>query len=312
MSLLDTIEIQGIRSIGIGSQNAAVVEFLSPLTVICGSNGSGKTVCFFIMIILYLLGVPAAILEYVVFCHQEESTWPLDEPKKLKERFDEIFQVTSYVKAIDELKKIQKQNVKTMFLDLSSYIRILDESVVKYHMQKMEEINEVLGQLWEQVYHGNDIETIQIKSEPVEEGERRKSYNYRVVMTIDGSEIDMPGRCSAGQKMLASILIRIALSDVFCDKCSIIALDEPTTNLDVLKVENLGDMLAQIIEARCTSSRKNFQLIVITHDDRFVEHLRQLCRPEWVYALSKDGSGQYFFIFIIIFFMNSRYHNTEL
>lgn len=36
--------------------------------------------------------------------------------------------------------------------------------------------------------------------------------------------------------MLASILIRIALSDVFCDKCSIIALDEPTTNLDVLKV----------------------------------------------------------------------------
>ncbi|VDN43069.1 unnamed protein product, partial [Gongylonema pulchrum] len=32
--------------------------------------------------------------------------------------------------------------------------------------------------------------------------------------------------------MLASILIRIALADVFCDSCSIIALDEPTTNLD--------------------------------------------------------------------------------
>lgn len=39
--------------------------------------------------------------------------------------------------------------------------------------------------------------------------------------------------------MLASILIRIALSDVFCDKCSIIALDEPTANLDVLKVSFL-------------------------------------------------------------------------
>lgn len=37
-------------------------------------------------------------------------------------------------------------------------------------------------------------------------------------------------------QMLASILIRIALSDVFCDRCSIIALDEPTTNLDVWKV----------------------------------------------------------------------------
>lgn len=115
--------------------------------------------------------------------------------------------------------------------------------------------------------------------------------------------------------MLASILIRIALSDVFCDKCSVIALDEPTANLDVFKVsnstsmpclwpityeilfinrlqvENLGEILAEIIEARCNYTDKNFQLIVITHDDRFVEHLRQLCRPEWVYAISKDSAG---------------------
>ncbi|VBB35511.1 unnamed protein product, partial [Acanthocheilonema viteae] len=107
-------------------------------------------------------------------------------------------------------------------------------------------------------------------------------------MHVGGTEIDMPGRCSAGQKMLASILIRIALSDVFCDKCSIIALDEPTANLDVLK--NLGDMLADIISARCANNAKMFQLIIITHDNRFVEHLRQLCRPEWVYSVSKDDA----------------------
>ncbi|MFH4980530.1 hypothetical protein AB6A40_007239 [Gnathostoma spinigerum] len=110
-------------------------------------------------------------------------------------------------------------------------------------------------------------------------------------MTVDGTEMDMPGRCSAGQKMLASILIRVALSDVFCDRCSVIALDEPTTNLDVHKIENLGETLAQLIEARKGMSGKNFQLIVITHDNIFVEHLRLLCRPEWVYALSKDSTG---------------------
>lgn len=190
-----------------------------------------------------------------------------------------------------KLAVIKKCVTEKVIEDLAVYIRVVDESVVKFHAEKMEEINEVLAQLWEQVYRGNDIENIQIKSESVDENEKRKSYNYRVVMTVDGTEIDMPGRCSAGQKMLASILIRIALSDVFCDKCSIIALDEPTTNLDVLKVENLGDMLAQILQARSGVSHKNFQLIVITHDDRFVEHLRQLCRPEWVYALSKDSSG---------------------
>lgn len=39
------------------------------------------------------------------------------------------------------------------------------------------------------------------RSESVDETERRKSYNYRVVMFMDGKEIDMPGRCSAGQKV---------------------------------------------------------------------------------------------------------------
>lgn len=43
MSLLDTVELQGIRSVGVGPENASVIEFLSPLTIICGPNGAGKT-----------------------------------------------------------------------------------------------------------------------------------------------------------------------------------------------------------------------------------------------------------------------------
>ncbi|KAJ1373849.1 hypothetical protein KIN20_036376 [Parelaphostrongylus tenuis] len=31
--------------------------------------------------IINLIGVPAAILDNVIFCHQEESDWPLSEPK---------------------------------------------------------------------------------------------------------------------------------------------------------------------------------------------------------------------------------------
>ena len=41
-----------------------------------------------------------------------------------------------------------------------------------------------------------------------------RSYNYRVVMvTTSGYELDMRGRCSAGQKVLACLIIRMALSD---------------------------------------------------------------------------------------------------
>lgn len=51
-------------------------------------------------------------------------------------------------------------------------------------------------------------------------------------MMKEGAELEMRGRCSAGQKVLASIVIRLALSESFCADCGILTLDEPTTNLD--------------------------------------------------------------------------------
>ena len=37
------------------------------------------------------LGVTEPILNYVIFCHQEDSNWPMDEGGKVKAKFDEIF-----------------------------------------------------------------------------------------------------------------------------------------------------------------------------------------------------------------------------
>ena len=51
-------------------------------------------------------------------------------------------------------------------------------------------------------------------------------------MVKNEAEMDMRGRCSAGQKVLASLIIRLALAQTFSANCTIIALDEPTTNLD--------------------------------------------------------------------------------
>lgn len=41
-----------------------------------------------------LVGVSRPILENVIFCHQEESNWPLSETSVLKKKFDEIFAAT--------------------------------------------------------------------------------------------------------------------------------------------------------------------------------------------------------------------------
>ena len=105
-----------------------------------------------------------------------------------------------------------------------------------------------------------DIDGIRIRYDS-EGGASKRSYNYRVssvvpperaethrlqvVMMKDQVEMDMRGRCSAGQKMLASIIIRLALSDSFGQNCGILALDEPTNALDV---ENIDALAASLVE----------------------------------------------------------------
>ncbi len=56
-----------------------------------------------------LLGVNKPVLEYAVFCHQDETLWPFEEAKLLKAKFDEIFQSAEYVKSLEQIKKAYKE-----------------------------------------------------------------------------------------------------------------------------------------------------------------------------------------------------------
>ncbi|KAL0607770.1 DNA repair protein RAD50 [Plecturocebus cupreus] len=67
------------------------------------------------------LGVSKAVLNNVIFCHQEDSNWPLSEGKALKQKFDEIFSATRYIKALETLRQVrqtQGQKVKEYQMEL--------------------------------------------------------------------------------------------------------------------------------------------------------------------------------------------------
>lgn len=79
-----------------------------------------------------LLGVSKSILENVIFCHQEESNWPLSEPSVLKKKFDDIFEATKYTKALDQIKSIRKEQTTELKVDrerLVSYKTDRDRAV---------------------------------------------------------------------------------------------------------------------------------------------------------------------------------------
>lgn len=143
---------------------------------------------------------------------------------------------------------------------------------MKFHSVKIVEINKIIRELWLLTYKGEDIDNIELVSGQEEGGKAAKSYNYRVVMTKGSSQMDMRGRCSAGQRVLASTVIRFALAETFGVNCGCIALDEPTVNLDYRNKKGLAIALAQIIASR--AQQKNFQLILITHDEEFVSFMK--------------------------------------
>ena len=179
---------------------------------------------------------------------------------------------TDYKNAAKRFKEahIKVETTKACVEDLGLYGGALDKAIMKYHSIKMEEINRIIDELWRKTYQGTDVDTIMIRSES-EASKTNKSYNYRVCMMKQDAEMDMRGRCSAGQKVLACIIIRLALAECFGVKCGLIALDEPTTNLDRDNIRALAESLGEIIKMRRKQS--NFQLIVITHDEEFLRFM---------------------------------------
>ncbi|KAG0211703.1 DNA repair protein rad50 [Mortierella sp. NVP41] len=170
--------------------------------------------------------------------------------------------------------------------DLEKYTKALQSAIVEYHTMKMEEINKSIKELWTNTYRGTDIDTIEIRSD--QEGLRaNQAYNYRVVMMQKGRALDMRNRCSAGQKVLASIIIRLALAESFSLNCGILALDEPTTNLDEANVAQLAHSLKAIIDRHRQQS--NFQLIIITHDEDFLKMLSLTDYVDYYYRVKKDA-----------------------
>ena len=215
-------------------------------------------------------------------------------------KIGEVRQMEGQIKSLKqeletEYKDIDKQyheewiKLQTNMLvsnDLQTYSKALDNAIMKFHSIKMEYINRIVDELWKQTYKGSDVDTIAIKSDVNLQAKGNRSYNYRVVMYKLGAELDMRGRCSAGQKVLASIIIRLALAECFGINCGMIALDEPTTNLDIDNIESLAEALNSIIDVR--KKQKNFQLIIITHDEKFLSHINGDKFTDHFYRVQRD------------------------
>ncbi|KAJ3225056.1 DNA repair protein rad50 [Clydaea vesicula] len=157
----------------------------------------------------------------------DERAGLVGELKQLEDQLKRMeLELENDYKDIDQ--KFHDHNVKLKMdtlanADLERYAKALDGAIMKYHSLKMEEINKIIKELWGNTYQGlgMDIDTVEIRADN-ENTKGGRSYNYRVVMIKRDTELDMRGRCSAGQKVLASLIIRLTLAETFGLNCGIL------------------------------------------------------------------------------------------
>jgi DNA repair protein RAD50 len=180
--------------------------------------------------------------------------------------------------------------------DLDKYFKALDQALMRYHGGKIQEINGRIAELWQMIYRGGDIDRIELRAERTTTSSI-STYSYRVVMRKNLTDLDMRGRSSAGQRVLASLVIRLALAETFSYQCGVLCLDEPTTNLDDENKKGLAIALADLIRGK--KNQENFQLIIITHDQEWVSMIHEVAGQgsplgEGFYQLArKERDGRY-------------------
>ena len=130
------------------------------------------------------MGVSKPILNYVLFCHQEELNWPFEDGKKLKEKFDEIFGTTRFNKALDNVRGLIKSRtslLKTIKAEKEKFAVLKNEVIEREkNLQKLIERKEESIAKIEKIKE--DLKPIREKIQEFEE----KENEYRNIVGNEG------------------------------------------------------------------------------------------------------------------------------
>jgi exonuclease SbcC len=177
------------------------------------------------------------------------------------------------LKIISEKEKFFKQIVKDItFLEknkkeirflnyahntLSKLSKILVEVQEILRQEFVKTLNEVMNEIWNDIYPYEDYIGIRFKIE-------EKDYLLQLC-DLKNKWMNVEGFSSGGERAIASLVMRIALSVILAPKLKILILDEPTHNLDTNTIENL----IEILRTRITDLIE--QLFIVTHDERLIQ-----------------------------------------
>ena len=140
-------------------------------------------------------------------------------------------------------------------------LREFGESLLKcqeeIRKEFIETLNSLMNDIWEEIYPYQDY--IGIRFEVKENDYLLQLCDLRNVW------VNVEGISSGGERSLACLTLRIALSLALAPNLRILILDEPTHNLDANSIEKFAEVLKTKVSDILD------QIFIVTHDERFMQ-----------------------------------------
>jgi exonuclease SbcC len=145
-----------------------------------------------------------------------------------------------------EIKRLEAISEQLQLLEIS-----LEATQEQLRKDFVGAVNEAMQSIWPELYPYKDIYSIKLG---IEEGD------YVLQLQDSTGWVTADGVVSGGERSIACLALRIALSLVLAPNIEMLVLDEPTANLDSRTVE----VLANVLRDRITNFVE--QVFLITHD----------------------------------------------
>jgi DNA repair protein SbcC/Rad50 len=181
--------------------------------------------------------------------------------------------LTEKVKHFAEIKNQQHRatELQTKIIELEDQAGLLDrfkKALEATQLALRDElilaVNEVMSQVWVEIYPYDKWSGVRLSS-------TEQDYTLQI-KEAEGDWVGVAGFASGGERMLASLAVRIAFARVLAPGLSLLILDEPTHNLDEKAVSTFID----VIQNRVSDFLD--QIFIVTHEEKLAENADNVIR----------------------------------
>lgn len=177
-------------------------------------------------------------------------------PKLIEAKQTEAAALHREIEEVDRAKQEFKRT-RRKIESLAVLINALSDVQVVVRQNFLELVNEILGDIWTQLYPYGDYSSLRIYVE----SDGRRAGDYILQLRERKEWMNVDGVASGGERSIASLALRVAFAKAL-SRLGLLLLDEPTHNLD----DNGIDKLTEVLREGMPSVLE--QVVIITHEER--------------------------------------------